>query len=264
VSPPAALGFAAACYFALQLIVSAFAALREGPLDIVTLGAAEALAYLGTTFLVLRIYERGASSRTALGLRPTLPGLALVGLGLGFSLKLPAESLAALTERFFPRSDSELLARAALYRADDLVKVVGLTLVVCLVAPLVEELLFRGALYGRLAKASAPGAAVVTGFAFVVMHADVRHWPSLIVVASVLGYLRVASGSVLPCVCLHVAFNAAGVLALVSGVASPIRPLDVPLIWIFATWLIAGVLVLALVRLADDPGAAQARAEDRG
>lgn len=263
-SPLAALGFAAACHLSLQLIVSAFALTRGAALDIVTLGAAEALAYVGTTFVVLRIYEHGASSRSGLGLRPTALGLAGVGLVLGFTLKLPAESLTAVVERFFPPSDSELLARSALFRTGSLREVIGLTLIACLVAPLVEELFFRGALYGRLAKTSATRAAVVTGFAFVVMHSDVRHWPALIVVAVVLGYLRVASGSVLPCLCLHVAFNASGVLALVSGVASPTRPLELSFVWVAASWVMTAVLVAALLRLSDEPGAARARAEDRG
>ena len=260
----AALGFAAAAHTAFQLIVSAFLLARGGALDIVTLGAAEALAYMATTFAVLRVYEHGASSRTALGLRPTLPGLALVGFGLGLSLKIPAESLTRLVEHFFPTSDEELLARAALYRTDDWVSLIGLTATVCLVAPLVEELLFRGALYGRLTKTSALRAAVVTGLTFVVMHTDVRHWPALMVVASVLSYLRLVSGSLLPCLCLHVAFNAAGVLALVTGKASATRSLDVSLIWSSASWLVAALLIVALVRLADDPSAAAARAEDRG
>ena len=156
-SPLAALGVAAACHVALQLIVSAFVHVRGGALDIVTLGAAEALAYLVTTFLVLYVYERGSNSRSSLGLRPTLPAFAVIGFGLGLCLKLPAESLTAVVERFFPPSDAALLGRAALFRTDTLGKVVGLTLVACLIAPLVEELLFRGALYGRLAKASATG-----------------------------------------------------------------------------------------------------------
>jgi membrane protease YdiL (CAAX protease family) len=163
----------------------------------------------------------------------------------------------------FPPSDGELIARAALFRADTLAQVIGLTFVVCLVAPLVEELFFRGALYGRLAKTSAHRAAIVTGFAFVVMHSDIRHWPALIIVAVVLGQLRVVSGSVLPCLCLHVAFNAAGVLALVSGAASPTRPLELSFVWVAAGWLVTALLIAALLRLADEPGAARARAEDR-
>ncbi len=260
----AALGFAAACHVALQLIVIVFAFTRGAPLDIVTLGAAEALAYVSTTFVVLRIYEHGTSSRSGLGLRPTALGLAFVGAGLGLSLKLPAESLSAVVERFYPPSDSELIARAALFRTESLGQVIGLTLVACLVAPLVEELFFRGALYGRLAKTSAARAAALTGFAFVVMHSDPRHWPALVVVALVLGQLRASSGSVLPCVCLHVAFNAAGVLALVSGAASPTRPLELSFVWVAASWLATALLIAVLLRLAGDPGAARARAEDRG
>lgn len=263
-SPVAGLAWAGAAYLALQLIASALGAMRGGALDLVTLGAAEALAYVATSFALLYRYDRRASARSSFGLRPTHAGLAWVGAGLGLSLKLPAESMTQLVERFFPASDEQLIRRALLYRTNSVGEVIALVVVVCLVAPLVEETFFRGALYGRLASTSPPRAAALTSLAFVVVHGDPRHWPGLAVVACVLGFLRVASGSLLPCLCLHVAFNAAGVLALVTGVASVTRPFTPPLPWVMASWVLAAVFGAVLLRLADDPGAARARAEDRG
>lgn len=262
-SPVVGLLWAGTCYLLFQLVVSGLAALREGALDLVTLGAAEALAYVAVTLAVLFVHERRPSPRSSLGLRPTHPALALIGAGLGLSLKLPAESFSQVIERFFPPSDEQLLARAALYRTDTMVQLISLIAVVCLVAPLVEEMFFRGALYGRMAKISPRRAGVVTAAAFVAVHGNLRHWPALVVVASVLGYARVVSGSLLPCVCLHVAFNAAGVLALVTGAASPTRPLQASFLWLACSWAVVGLLLGALVRLSEEPNVVRARAEDR-
>jgi len=262
VTPLGALLWTAACHGAFQLAAYGLSVLR-GALDLATLGAAQAIVYLGFTWLMLRWLEPQASLRQSLALRPTHVGLGLIGMALGVALKLPAESLTRGVERWFPTPESQLSSRAALYRTDTLAQVLVLLVVLCALAPLVEELFFRGACYGRLARSGPRVAGLVSGASFVVVHPDPRHWPALSVVSAVLSGLRVASGSLLPCLGLHVTFNAAGVLALVTGTASATRPLEVPPIPLVASWLAAGLLLVVLVRLANNPGASRARAEDR-
>jgi membrane protease YdiL (CAAX protease family) len=276
VSPVFALLWTAICQGAFEVLAALLAWLRGGPLDVVGLGAAEVLAYTVCTLSLLYVHERGASLstglglrsslglRNSLGLRPTHMGLGLVGAGLGFALQVPAEALTVRIEKVFPPSDAELIARARLYDTSGLGKVAGLLAVVCLCAPLVEELFFRGALYGRLAKKLTPAwAGALSGFAFVVVHMDPKRWPALLVVALIASYLRIVSGSLLPCIGLHVAFNALGVLTLVSGLASPTRPLDVSPLLLGASWLGAALLIALLVKLADNPDVVRARTEDR-
>ena len=261
-TPLGALLWTAVCH-GLFLSIAHGLSLVRGSLDIVTLGAVQAFVYLLGILLMLRVYEPGVPLRQSLGLRPTDASLGLLGMGLGVCLKLPAESLTNVVERMYPTSEAQLLGRAALYRTDTLGQVLGLLLVLCLAGPLVEELFFRGASYGRLVKAGSKVAALVSGGAFVVVHSDMRHWPALVIVAAVLSYLRFAGGSLLPCLGLHVTFNASGVLALVTGAASPTRPLDVPMVPLFASWLGAGVLLGLVRRQVHSPDVLRARAEDR-
>lgn len=260
--PLGVLLWTAACHGLFQILVYGLSLVR-GTLDLMTLGAAQALVYLLGVWLMLRMFDADGPLRQSLGLRPTDPGLGLIGMGLGVCLKLPAESLTNLIERMYPTSEAQLLARAELFRTDGALDVLVLLVVLCLAGPLVEEVFFRGASYGRLVKAGPRVAAAVSGLGFVVVHSDIRHWPALVIVAAVLSYLRVVAGSLLPCLGLHVAFNAAGVLALVTGAASPTRPLDVPALPLVGSWLGAGVLLGVSTRLRQNPEALRARAEDR-
>ena len=261
-SPLGALLWAAACQGAFQLVAYGLSRLW-GALDLMALGAAQAIVYLGCIWAMLRGLSPAAPLRQSLGLRPTHIGLGLVGMALGVALKLPAESLTRMVEGWAPTPESQLSSRAALFRTDTLGQVLVLVVVLCVLAPLVEELFFRGACFGRLVRSGPRAAALLSGATFVVVHPDARQWPALSVVAAVLSCLRVASGSLLPCLGLHVTFNAAGVFALVTGAASVTRPLAVPPAPLLASWLAAGLLLVVLVRLANNPGASSARAEDR-
>jgi membrane protease YdiL (CAAX protease family) len=51
-------------------------------------------------------------------------------------------------------------------------------------------------------------AAWLSGICFTLSHAEPRSWPALGLVASALGFLRWASGALLPCILLHATFNA--------------------------------------------------------
>ena len=87
------------------------------------------------------------------------------------------------------------------------------------VAPLAEELLFRGVLYTGLARRWRPPiAGTLTTLAFLAMHVPQLggHWPGWILIG-LLGALalraRVATGSLLPAIALHSTYNLGIVLA---------------------------------------------------
>jgi membrane protease YdiL (CAAX protease family) len=232
--------------------------------DLVNLGAVEALAFTLCTFALLRIHAPGRNARVALGLRPTHPGLALVGIAQGVVLQVPAGSLRDLVERYAPTSDEVLRSRAVLLSADSWGELLAVLLVTACLAPLVEELFARGAVYGALCRSHPlAGAAAVTALCFVLLHPEWRNWPSLLLVAGTLAHLRLASGSLLPCVALHVAFNAATIVALFTGVSSVTRPLQFSWAATVTGWIAMAGLVWVAQRVAQrSEAAAWARAED--
>ena len=260
-----ALGWTLGVTLILRFSVALLDHLRPGAgSDIVSLTACEAVAYLLGCFGVLQLHAPEASARGALGLRPSHPAMPAFGAALGLALLLPTESLRQLTERFMPETEQELAARAALLSTDSTLRVVILIISVACVVPLVEELFFRGALFGGLRRAtSASTAALASTLFFVFGHFNPKLWPQILVVALVLGYLRAASGSLFPCLALHVAFNGATVAAHLSGVASVTRPLILPWPVLLGGWAATAVLLFLVQYVARrSPEAEAARAED--
>jgi membrane protease YdiL (CAAX protease family) len=259
-----AVAWAIAAAVLLHAVVYVTVQLRPGSLtDVVNRGAAEALVFVAVTFAVLQLHAPHLSGRRALGLRPTHPGLPVLGLALGLVVHLPAESIREVVERYYPTPTDVLSARAAMLSGRTPLDVVLVLLSVACVGPLVEEIFFRGGLFGALRRHhSVTSASVTTAIAFVVGHFDPRLWPSLVIVAVVLAYLRAASGSLLPCLALHVAFNTVTVLAFVTGVSSVTTPTKLPLGMVLAGWGATAGLVVWAQRLARSPEAAVARAED--
>lgn len=87
-------------------------------------------------------------------------------------------------------------------------------LAVTLVGPLVEELVFRGFMWDALRRFGSPAMAMVgTSFLFAAYHMDPAQSFALLITAFTLGWVRWMSGSVWPCVVVHVVNNGLGVLA---------------------------------------------------
>jgi uncharacterized protein len=232
--------------------------------DVVQLGGIEALVFVLGVFGVLGLHGVDAPLGRSLGLRPTHPALTLLGLTLGFVAHFPAESVDAFVDRYFPESAADLAAEATLLTASSPARLVMVLLVVACVGPLVEELFFRGALFGTLRKNHRLfGTAFVTAVCFVVGHLDYRKWPALAVVAIVLGQLRAVSGSLLPSLAMHVAFNAVTVLAFFTGEVSSAPAPRIEAIPVVAGWITTSALMLAVQYFGSRaPQARRGRAED--
>jgi len=89
--------------------------------------------------------------------------------------------------------------------------------VVVIVAPIVEELQFRGVGYGLLERFGRTAAVLLVGLAFALVHGLIGGFPPLLVFGVGLAYLRSRTDSIYPCMLLHASFNAFG---LIVGIAS--------------------------------------------
>lgn len=99
-----------------------------------------------------------------------------------------------------------------------------------ILAPIVEEMLFRGLLLGALVRKSAivpahrrrllvMGANVVTSLFFAILH--IAAWPSpigIFLLSLGLGKLYVATGRLWPCIAAHAVFNLTGILGMIAAV----------------------------------------------
>jgi membrane protease YdiL (CAAX protease family) len=90
-------------------------------------------------------------------------------------------------------------------------------LVICLAAPFVEELTFRGLGYSLLVRYGRWVAIVLTGLAFGLVHGLVDAFPFLAVFGMALAYLRSRVDSVIPGMVVHGLFNAIALVVAVSG-----------------------------------------------
>jgi len=89
--------------------------------------------------------------------------------------------------------------------------------VVVVVAPIVEELQFRGVGYGLLERFGQTAAILLVGLAFALVHGLIAGFPVILVFGTGLAYLRSRTDSIYPCMLLHASFNAFG---LIVGIAS--------------------------------------------
>jgi hypothetical protein len=232
--------------------------------DVVQLGAIEALVFVLGILGVLSLHGREAPLLVSLGVRPTHPALPILGLVLGLVAHFPAEAIDVVVERHLPGSAEDLAAEATLLGASSPLRLVIVLFVIACLGPLVEELFFRGALFGALRRSHGMlGAGTVSGLCFVLDHLDYRKWPALAVVALVMTHLRVVSGSLLPSLAMHVAFNAVTVLAFFTGQVSLDRPPELD-VWPAVIGTVTTVAVMAIVQwlASRSEDARRGRAED--
>jgi membrane protease YdiL (CAAX protease family) len=93
--------------------------------------------------------------------------------------------------------------------------------VIAIVAPVVEELTFRGLGYSLLARFGRWTAIILVGLAFGLAHGLVQAFPLLAAFGLGLAYLRSRVDSVYPCMVVHGAFNAVALTVAVAGKPQP-------------------------------------------
>ena len=102
------------------------------------------------------------------------------------------------------------------WNPDRAVPYVANSLVIAGVAPVVEELTFRGLGFSLLQRYGTWVAIVLVGIAFGLAHGLVQAFPFLAAFGAGLAYLRSRTGSVYPAIIVHMLFNTVSLVAAVA------------------------------------------------
>ena len=145
--------------------------------------------------------------------RPTSWWVALrVGVAIGIGMAILTTLLGPLLH-----PGREQGVTPDVWRPSHAAEYVANGLVICIVAPFVEELAFRGLGYSLLVRYGRWTAIVLVGVAFGLAHGLVEAFPFLAVFGSALAYLRSRVDSVYPGMIVHGLFNATALAVAVSG-----------------------------------------------
>jgi membrane protease YdiL (CAAX protease family) len=183
---------------------------------------------------------------------------------LGVTLAPPVSMLEQLILNRFALSEHELLLRALMTRSSTSAGAVLMVVMSVCVGPLVAELFFRGALFSALHRSRGlSAAAAVSIVACALFGLDARAVPGLILLGSAQALLRIVSGSLVPCIALHVAFGATFALGRLWGVVDVMGHLKLPALVAAGAWVAAALLAHAISSVGrSSEDAERARAED--
>jgi membrane protease YdiL (CAAX protease family) len=215
------------------------------------LAAWEAFVYAAMAAGVLRVHAQAEQPAKALALdRVDLP-LVLLASAIGGTAQLPVETLRRAAQALAPVPTEAQVARTALLAHSTRVEAIAIVIALAVVAPLAEEVFFRGALHGQLRRLQGPVACgTIVAVCFVIGHPETHSWLPLALVASMLSLVRERTNSLWPGVALHATFNAVTVVLGMTTVAS--RHTGLALSWpvLWAGWPVTAGLCYILHRMA--------------
>jgi membrane protease YdiL (CAAX protease family) len=180
------------------------------------------------------------------------PGLGVLGLStvLGLALVPLALLLESLVARVVPRGDNVIVTVMARGPGVLALTLLGLTLVVA--APVGEELLFRGLGYRGIERRYGLGlGALAISFIFAAVHMNATGFLALFMVSMALCWVTTKTGSLLPAILLHAAYNGVQFLMILASDITPemaktaakSTDLGLPL-WMFPAGLVVSLACL--------------------
>lgn len=165
---------------------------------------------------VLASFGSDVTYKKALVIEPVPIAITVLALTAGFALQFPLTELANLVAEIDPRlapSEAQEMAIRQALRIDSVWTAITVPLAIVAIPAVSEELLFRGLLLPGLEKKhGAILALVLSSFLFGLIHGMPVAIAYATLAGLVLGHVRMKTGSVLPCIALHGAFNAVPVL----------------------------------------------------
>ena len=205
----AAVGWVIGIHAAFLWLLLALTTLREEmQRDVVAWVFCQLAAYGLGLFVLLRRYGKTSRIRDFLGVRQShwlFYGLAAI---IGATATIPASALLGLIERRWPLDEGELSFSNLFYNSAGYQQVM-IAVGVVLLAPLIEEALFRGAIFVPLRKQYDRWTVIaVTALLFALVHQTPQRLPPLFLMGLLMGYLRASSGTMGVTIVAHAAFNA--------------------------------------------------------
>jgi hypothetical protein len=222
--------------------------------SLVALGGVQVIVYGLVIAAIVR--SLGVGPTAALGLRRAPL--------LGAVLQIPISAIDDAIERRWPTPAPILAERVARIIPHSLTQAVSITLIVAVLGPLVEELFFRGALFGGMVRSrGVRPTAIAVSACFVFAHMEINEALPLFLVALALAEVRAATGSLWPGFLLHGAFNGVTLALAFRGKLPGGQSAEIPARLAFVGTLVTGALGYLLLSLAlASPLAQKARGED--
>lgn len=248
--------------YGFMLLLAVLASTHTPPqIDLVTGFLCEAVAFLSTLIFVTLLHEKDKPLSEVFGLRRPSLSLCLIAVALGLALQGPLSLITDAILRHFPFTPERATEYADQFNLPLWYQKVGAVLSAGLLAPLVEELFFRGALFRGLRRQHPLGLTVVgVSLLFAASHQEPRFFLPLFLAGLAIGYVRALAGSLWPSALLHAAYNTVAiVVTLRSGVDADILTRTQSFAAAFAC---VGLLVLYRAVAMRSETSAQARAED--
>lgn len=259
----AAAGWTISLVLAMGIVVQVTESARPGAIgDLVNDTACQVFAYSLLLFAMVRVYAPTTPMRVALGVRAASPLhvvlAAVAGAGLAPALSVADDVLA----KRFPQSSEEIEALTKLLTAASLGSRVALVVCLVIAIPIIEELFFRGILFGGLRRGRTMGVAMLAStMYYATAQLSPRAFVATASIGLVLAWLRAQSGSVVSSIAAHVAFQAVQVAPLVRT-GDPSIDIVYPRTWIAGGAAVAAIaLVVARALAARDARAVAARDE---
>lgn len=229
--------------------------------DLTKLFACQLAAYLLGTFLILRVHAPQAKIREFLALRGTHLAFYPLALALGALIQIPSEAVARFVVRTHPMEPGGNLLEGI--TGETVSRKILLAGIVVVLGPLLEEIFFRGALFKPLERGHASMrslAILFTGLLFAAVHLSWHFFIPYWMLGLCMGFLRQASGSLVPSLLFHAGFN--GVTLYYALVPDPtdVDPLAPLPRWMVLAGFAGTAALLALVHLVSRRTGAAARA----
>ncbi len=161
---------------------------------------------VGLVSVLLAVAPLGAAALPALGLRRVGARTLAVAVGVTMLVSFAASQLGQTPEGV--REVTDMARRPA--------ELLPLLAILSLLAPLVEELVFRGLLFGWVAgRWNGFAAFIVSSLAFAAAHVELAHIVMVLPLGLWFGWLRWRTGSLVPSLVAHVVNNGIAVIAAV-------------------------------------------------